>query len=137
MIRRKHRQDDPVSFQITPMIDMTFLLLIFFMLTTQISKEKVKLDVALPAASAAITPDDLSNRDIINLDAEGNFYIANDQVTRDQLNAYLKQRFINAPPLRIYLRADKLTPSKTIRDFMKMATEAGATNVIFGSYSRP
>lgn len=137
MIRRKHRQDDPVSFQITPMIDMTFLLLIFFMLTTQITKEKVKLDVALPTASAALTPDDLANRDIINLDAQGNFYIANEQVSREQLKSYLKQRFIAAPPLRLYLRADKNTPSKTIREFMKMATEAGATNVIFGSYQRP
>lgn len=137
MIRRRRPPEETVSFQITPMIDMTFLLLIFFMLTSQITKDKVKLNVALPTASAAIQPDDLSNRDIINIDYNGHFYIADNQVSREELTAYLKQRFINAPPLRIYLRADKNTPTKTIRDFMKMATEAGATNVIFGSYQRP
>ena len=36
--------------------------------------------------------------------------------------------------LRLYLRADQNTPAKTIRDFMKMATEAGAATVIFASH---
>ena len=132
-IRRKRPQPDEATFQMTPMIDMTFLLLIFFMVTTRMSKEKVKMDVKLPTASAAVMPDDLSNRDIINI---GAFYIANEQVTREALASYLKERFKNAPPLRIYLRADKGTPSITIRDFMKMASEAGAANVIFASYSK-
>lgn len=136
MVRRRRPQDETVSFQITPMIDMTFLLLIFFMLTTHITKDQVKLDVTLPTASAAIQPDDLSNRDIINIDHLGDFYIADRRVNREELRAYLKQRFINAPPLRIYLRADKNTPTKVVREFMKMASEAGATNVIFGSYQK-
>ncbi|WP_082408228.1 ExbD/TolR family protein [Verrucomicrobium spinosum] len=67
-IPRRRRHPDEPSFQMTPMIDMTFLLLIFFMVTTKMSKEQVKLEVALPTASAAIQPEDLSNRDIVNID---------------------------------------------------------------------
>jgi biopolymer transport protein ExbD len=132
--RRPAAADDP-GFQLTPMIDMTFLLLIFFMVTTKMSKEQVKMDVRLPSASAAVLPNDLSNRDIINLDAAGNFHVANTQVSRDQLAAHLKARFRNAPPLKLYLRADRHTPAKTIRDFMTMATEAGAVTVIFASHN--
>lgn len=135
-ILRKRRPDDEVTFQMTPMINMTFLLLIFFMVTTKMSKEKVKMDVALPTASAAVMPEDLSNRDIINIDGQGVLYIADRAVSRAEMNAYLKDRFKTAPPLRIYLRADKATPGKTIRDFMKMAAEAGAASVIFGSYNK-
>lgn len=135
-IPRRRRHPDEPSFQMTPMIDMTFLLLIFFMVTTKMSKEQVKLDVELPTASAAIQPEDLSNRDIINIDHEGMFYVANNQVTTEQLKAHLKERFKNAPPLKIYLRADKDTPTRKIREVMKMATEAGAADVIFGSYNR-
>ena len=135
-IRRKRPPSDEPGFQLTPMIDMTFLLLIFFMVTTKISKDKVKMDVALPTASAALVPEDLSNRDIINIDGVGQYYIADDQVTKERLAAHLKERFKNAPPLRIYLRADKNTPTKIIREFMKMATEAGAANIIFGSYTK-
>jgi biopolymer transport protein ExbD len=133
-ITRKQPSPDEAGFQLTPMIDMTFLLLIFFMVTTKMSKEQVKMDVRLPTASAAVIPTDLSHRDTINIDASGNFHIANDMVTREQLAAHLKARFVKSPPLRLYLRADQHTPAKTIRDFMKMATEAGAATVIFASH---
>jgi len=131
----RHRPvpDDP-GFQLTPMIDMTFLLLIFFMVTTKMSKEQVKMDVRLPAATAAVIPNDISQRDTINIDAAGQFHVANSPVTRTQLASHLKARFANAPPLKIYLRADRDTPAQTIRDFMKLAADAGAVTVIFASH---
>lgn len=131
MARKK--KDTPVSFQITPMIDMTFLLLIFFMVTTTLSNEQVKMEIALPTAESAVTPEDLSNRDIINIDGAGEYFIANDQVTKDEMAAYLKMRFEKHPPLKIYLRADAETPAEKITEFMEMASEAGAINVIFGT----
>jgi len=118
------------------MIDMTFLLLIFFMVTTKMSKEQVKMDVRLPTATAAVIPDDLSERDIINIDAAGQIHVANSPVNREQLAAHLNARFANAPPLKVYLRADRDTPAQTIRDFMKLAAEAGAVTVIFASHSK-
>jgi biopolymer transport protein ExbD len=115
---------------------MTFLLLIFFMVTTRMSKEQVKTDVRLPTASAAVVPDDLSNRDTINIDAAGTFHLAHQPVTREQLATHLKTRFHHTPPLRLYLRADHKTPAQTIREVMKIATEAGATTIIFATHSR-
>ena len=69
-MRVLRRSDDEVGFQLAPMIDMTFLLLIFFMVTTKISKEQIKEEVKLPVASNAVIPDDVSNRDIISVDAQ-------------------------------------------------------------------
>tara|TARA_R110002096_G_scaffold292391_1_gene486902 strand:+ start:8353 stop:8760 length:408 start_codon:yes stop_codon:yes gene_type:complete len=131
MARRK-KTETPVSFQITPMIDMTFLLLVFFMITSTLTEQKVKKDIRLPEAKASITPDDLSNRDVINIDGNGDFFIADRKVSKDEMMVYLKKRFEVHPPLRIYLRADKDTPAKVTGEFMDMAAEAGATNVIFG-----
>ena len=108
--QQRKGKDEVVSFQITPMIDMTFLLLIFFMVTSKLSKEQVKMDVSLPTASAAKIPDDLSNRDVINVDKEGNYYIANVMASGEQLKQHLQDRFKAAPPLKIYYRADKDTP---------------------------
>jgi biopolymer transport protein ExbD len=133
-MRVLRRSDDEVGFQLAPMIDMTFLLLIFFMVTTKISKEQIKEEVKLPVASNAVIPDDVSNRDIISIDAQGRYFIGQEIADKKRLAEYLKKRFENTPPLRLYIRADQNTPGKKIKEIMKMAADAGAVDVIFGSY---
>jgi len=128
------RPDDEMGFQLAPMIDMTFLLLIFFMVTTKISKEQIKEDIKLPVASSAIIPKDVSNRDIISIDSRGQYFIGSEPTDKKRLAEYLKKRFENYPPLRLYIRADKTTSAKKIKEVMKMAADAGALDVIFGSY---
>ncbi len=128
------RPDDEMGFQLAPMIDMTFLLLIFFMVTTKISKEQIKEEVKLPVASNAIIPEDVSNRDIISIDAQGRYFIGQEIADKKRLAEYLKKRFENTPPLRLYIRADQKTSGKKIKEIMKMAADAGALDVIFGSY---
>lgn len=128
------RPDDEMGFQLAPMIDMTFLLLIFFMVTTKISKEQIKEEVKLPVASNAVIPEDVSNRDIISIDDQGRYFIGSEATDKKRLADYLKKRFENTPPLRLYIRADKTTPAKKIKEVMKMAADAGAVDVIFGSY---
>jgi len=133
-MRLQKKQDDEIGFQLAPMIDMTFLLLVFFMVTTRISKEQVKVDIKLPTAANAVIPSDLSDRDIISIDAAGAYFIGQKPANKKELAAYLKQRFKNTPPLRLYVRADQKTHGKQIKELMKIASEAGAINVIFGTY---
>jgi biopolymer transport protein ExbD len=128
------RPDDEMGFQLAPMIDMTFLLLIFFMVTTKISQEQIKEEVKLPVASNALIPEDVSNRDIISIDAQGRYFIGQEIADKKRLAEYLKKRFENTPPLRLYIRADQKTSGKKIKEIMKMAADAGAVDVIFGSY---
>ena len=133
-MRIPKKQEDEVGFQLAPMIDMTFLLLVFFMVTTKISKEQVKVDIKLPTAANAVIPNDLSNRDIVSIDGAGNYFVGQEPVDKKQLIAHLKERFKVTPPLRLYVRADRNTPGKKIKELMKIASEAGAVNVIFGTY---
>ena len=133
MIRRRTRTEDEVSFQLAPMIDMTFLLLIFFMVTSKLSKEQIKMDIRLPVASAAVLPEDLGNRDLLNIDSEGRYFIGENELTEGELRAYLVERFRANPPLRLYVRGDKVMPFSTTKKVMDMATEAGAIDVIFGT----
>jgi biopolymer transport protein ExbD len=128
------RAEENVGFQLAPMIDMTFLLLIFFMVTTKISKEQIKEEIKLPVASNAIIPPEVSNRDVISIDDKGQYFIGQTPADKKALADHLKQRFKDFPPLRLYIRADKNTPGKKIKEVMKMAADAGALDVIFGSY---
>jgi biopolymer transport protein ExbD len=133
-VKIEKKQEDEIGFQLAPMIDMTFLLLIFFMVTTKISKDQVKVDIKLPTAANASIPNDLSNRDIISIDGTGQYYIGQVPASKKELTAHLKERFKVTPPLRIYVRADKNTPGKQVKELMRIAAEAGAVNVIFGTY---
>jgi biopolymer transport protein ExbD len=128
------KEDDEVGFQLAPMIDMTFLLLVFFMVTTKISKEQIKVDIKLPVASNAVIPDDVADRDIVSIDGDGNFFIGQRPATKKELTEHLIERFKNYPPLRLYVRADAKTPGRQIKELMKIASEAGAINVIFGTH---
>ena len=57
MVRRRHKAQDEVSFQLTPMIDMTFLLLIFDMVTQKITEQERSVPIRLPVAVTAATPE--------------------------------------------------------------------------------
>ncbi|MGB0153517.1 MAG: ExbD/TolR family protein [Verrucomicrobiales bacterium] len=133
MVRRRKRPLDEVSFQITPMIDMTFLLLIFFMVTQTITQQARNAPVKLPVAVSAVAPEP-TERDVINIDGEGNYYIGDKMATTEEVLAHLRVKFEDFPPLQIYLRADKNTPTKKIREFVDMATDVGAIDLIFGVY---
>lgn len=135
MILRR-RPPDEAKIQITPMIDMTFLLLVFFMVTSKITKEQKKLEIRLPVAATARLADDISGRDIINIDATGQFYTGDTPVDLPQLRRHLRQRLIDYPPLKISVRADSKTPAKRIKEVMKAAAEAGAVEVIFSAYTK-
>ena len=132
MSRRK-KDDSPVSFQITPMIDMTFLLLVFFMVTSKLTEQKVKKDIRLPEASASVKPADHEQRDVINIDENGDYFLDDEKVDEQTLKAYLNKRYnMNKPPYIIYLRADRNMPAKRISEFVEMATESGVDRIIFG-----
>jgi biopolymer transport protein ExbD len=134
IIRR--RPEEQAKIQMTPMIDMTFLLLVFFMVTSKITKEQKKLDIKLPIAATAKMPDDLSGRDIINIGADGQLYTGDTAVDLPQLRRYLRQRLIDYPPLKVLVRADAQTPAKQIKEVMRVAAEAGAIEVIFSAYNK-
>jgi len=133
MTRTRKRPLDEVSFQITPMIDMTFLLLIFFMVTQRITEQELSVPVELPVAVSAADPE-RTERDIINIDGEGQYYIGDHPASQEEVLEHLRVKFENFPPLQIYLRADQDTPAKKIREFVEMATEVGAIDLIFGVY---
>lgn len=136
-MRNRRRHNEEIGFQIAPMIDITFILLIFFMVTTKLSKEKRSVEVKLPTASAAVFPKDLSGRDVINLDDAGQLYIGDRKTGLKELRAYLKQRLIDYPPLRLYVRADAKTEARRIKEIMQACADAGAVEVIFGANNRP
>jgi biopolymer transport protein ExbD len=135
MIARR-RPPENVKVNITPMIDMVFLLLVFFMVTSKITSEQKKLEIKLPIAPAAKYVENQGGREIINIDAQGRIYTGDTEVDMKGFKAYLKKRLIEHPPLKISVRADAKTSAKRIKEVMETAAEAGAIEVIFATYKQ-
>ena len=115
------------------MIDMTFLLLVFFMVTSTLTQQRTKKGIRLPEASASVKPEDHDQRDVINIDENGDYFIEDKKVDEENLRAYLEKRYkMDKPPYIIYLRADKDMPAKRIAEFVEMATESNVDRIIFG-----
>lgn len=134
-VRRRHVED--IGFQIAPMIDITWILIIFFMVTTQLVESEFDVDVSLPVASAAVVPKDMQGRVVVNVDAAGNYYLGNEQVDLSGLTNHLKRRFIDFPPLKVYLRADANTAAMKTKEFYRACAEAGAIEVVLGTFNEP
>lgn len=132
IIRRRHSED--IGFQIAPMIDITWILIIFFMVTMHLVENEFAFEVALPIASSAEIPPDLNGRVIVNIDKAGQYYVGNDPMTLHELTAYLKQRMIQFPPLKVYLRADAEIPAQKTKEFYRACAEATAVEVIIASF---
>ncbi|MDD5260334.1 MAG: biopolymer transporter ExbD [Methylacidiphilales bacterium] len=133
-LRRPHLEE--VGLQIAPMIDVTMLLLFFFMLTGKLMQGQKLKTIALPLAASAGIPKDISGRDVVNIDGTGKIYAGDQLVTPKELKSYLKKRLKECPPLKIYVRADAHTPAVQIKQIMRSAAEAGAIEVAFGAYQK-
>jgi biopolymer transport protein ExbD len=127
--------DDEIN--MAPMIDMVFLLLIFFMVASHLTALE-RIPVALPVADKAKVPEEARDRQLITVLAEadgGAFYYMNLQKMEIKELAAEITRMVEADEnLRIYLRADRQVRHKHIKAVMEACAEAGIADIIFGTY---
>lgn len=99
------------ALSITPLIDVVFLLLIFFLVTTRFEKTDREMEFPLPSASEAQPVTEEPQELFINIDREGNYFVNGQQRTADQVEAILLQAQANNPLTQsVILRADKRVP---------------------------
>ncbi len=96
------------SLNLTPLIDIVFLLLIFFLVATRFAEEERELDVLLPDASEAQPLTSKPREMPINIDRQGRYFVTGKFLTTPQLQAVLDAAFVNNPGrASVMIRADK------------------------------
>lgn len=126
----KPERRDEIDLNLTPLIDVVFLLLIFFMVSTTFEKTS-KLKIDLPEASAQATQQP-SKKIVIGIDAKGRYFINDRQLINTQLKT-LKQALLKVSgdnkKLPIVLRADAKTPHQFVVRAMDAASQVGLTRL--------
>lgn len=122
------------DFPMTPMIDMVFLLLVFFMTVSTLAQADKRMKLDLPESSSSEMPENLMHRGTISLNAEGKIFIRSRQKTLDQMQVSIKESLAKDPELRIHLRADQETSYEDIKKVLRACADAGAYEVIYATY---
>jgi biopolymer transport protein ExbD len=96
------------SLSLTPLIDVVFLLLIFFLVATRFEQEERDMDVDLPQASAA-QPTIFKGQEVfVTVTNGGDYYVNGEQMDATELEAMLKALYRSNPGRqRVLIRADK------------------------------
>jgi len=131
--------EDGIPMDMSPMIDMTFLLLVFFMVASHLITVQIDRRVEPPTAKNAQVAKDASGRVVVNVLADGTVWGQGEEElpTSEAIQDYVDQARVkneaNGIPTRLNLRADKNVDTRDIKKVVQAAGEAGVSEVIFGS----
>jgi biopolymer transport protein ExbD len=99
------RKSMDVSLNLPSLVDVVFLLLIFFMLTTTFSKMLTKLDVKLPEARAVV--EQKTKNTIIEVAEDGRLAMDGNLISIEELDKKLAELAKEKPDETIIIKADK------------------------------
>lgn len=133
-------QGEELPMDMSSMIDLVFLLLIFFMVSSHLIIVQIDRRVNPPTAKNAQVAKNATGRVVVNVLEDGTVW-AQDEVelpTTESITEYIEaiknQNAEKSLPTRLNLRADKMVDTRLIKRVIKAAGEAGVKDVIFGSY---
>jgi biopolymer transport protein ExbD len=104
---RPQQSDAGASIDLTPIIDMVFLLLIFFLVATTFQQTEREMKIALPAASAAQPISAALRELVVNVDAEGRIVVSGRPLDGDGLSALVRQAVATNPQQKVTVRGDR------------------------------
>ena len=132
-VRQKKRSQEKAEIKIAPLIDMVFILLIFFIVTTSFVSE-TGISVERPAARSA---EKLENQSIlIGVGSLGEIYISGRRVGLFSLKPLLENKLRNQPKLSVVLVADKITPADLIVRVMDEIRLSGVKRIALATEKR-
>lgn len=122
-----------VGFNMTPMIDIVFLLIIFFILSSHLARQETQLELSLPAAaSGEQAGEDQARRVIISVLPDGQLQLAGVVVNAQELEQkiqYESQR--TDGDLEVRIRSDRQAPYRQVEPILVACARAGVWKVSF------
>ncbi len=139
-----HKDDDELHVDMSPMIDMVFLLLIFFIINATAIIVTTDPDVEPPVADQGDPQEDGRGRIVINVREDGTFTAEDFNTILEDVNAiseYVQELRLQFEQQglqpRLHLRGDKDTVFRHSRTAIRGAASAGVDQVIFAVYVVP
>jgi biopolymer transport protein ExbD len=129
-------QSNAPGFQIAPMVDIVFLLLIFFLVTWNFSRSEMELDVKVPKAREGKETRRAVGEVILNVKADGSVVMNRRAMNQEALLEALTKIASLYPDQAVILRGDENTDYRFVVEVLDICRRANIWNVAFAT-SRP
>ena len=134
---RQRRSVSSLAFNMTPLVDVVFLLIVFFIMTLNFSHLLIR-KVDLPLADRAEpererTPAEL----IITVQNENTLFVGRNPVPLQRLGEALQERILDPDRTTVTLRGDENLPYQTLQMVMEQVALSGVSRIHFAAYMEP
>lgn len=126
MRRAKLRQDEEADINLTPMLDVVFIMLIFFIVTATFIKE-AGVDVLRPDALTAQKKPLVSV--LVAISPKNEIWIDKRRVKPETLRSYIEQLHAENPKGGLVVQADRKAKAERLMQVLGAAQDAGITDV--------
>jgi biopolymer transport protein ExbD len=126
-------RESGVRFNITPLIDICFNLIVFFSLASLAAKKETAAAVVLPQAAQFDAHDrDSTRRLVITVNAKRRMFVAGDEIARNDVDRLVADRAGENPSgCEIRVRADESVPYSDVKPLILACARHGVTNLKF------
>ena len=122
-------EDEP-EVNLTPLIDVVFLLLIFFMVSTTFEQQS-RIQIELPEATATAAETEDETLEIV-IDAQGRYFIGERQVVNSEvktLKSAISKAVDGRESLTVIIRSDASTPYQAVITALDASSQLGLTQI--------
>lgn len=117
------------TLSLTPLIDVVFLLLIFFLVTSEFEDEERRLNIVLPSATSAVPMTSKPREVVVDIDKEGKIYMAGKVTPMDELEELLKAAVASNPTSQsVVIRADQASSFQPVVNVMDVCNRTGVSD---------
>jgi biopolymer transport protein ExbD len=125
-MRRRNKTETKQDVDITALIDMVFILLIFFMVSTTFVKD-MQIDIERPGAASATNSSSKSLR--VNIDSSSNVYIDSAPVRPWMVQSRVRSFLETAGSTSVLVIVDRRVPADKLVEIVDQCRLGGAANV--------
>jgi biopolymer transport protein ExbD len=121
----KTHQDDLPVLNLTPMVDIVFNLLIFFMVSTQFVDLEKKVDLSVPEVGGTAGLNEVQRSKTINVFRDGSITLDSQPVNVNELRSLLATAHRQYEGLQVTIRGDAAAPYQCVAGVMTACRQAG------------
>lgn len=125
MLLRVEEGSRAPAIEMTPVIDMVFLLLVFFLVATTFQQAEREMQIALPFANSAGPISATLREIVINVDADGAIIVNGRQMSPEDLTGLVGEAVAANPEQKVTVRGDRGTPYGNVVRVLDICKGAG------------